>query len=88
MGAVFVPLEAIPTPKSSPQRPKPSPAEISTSARNCCPEVETLKHDFGADRHSSAFLIPFEVIEVVLDTFQVLVANMIDDFHPNAIEIN
>ena len=48
--------------KSDPERPKPCPAKISTSARNCCPEGETLKHDFGADRHSDAFLIPFEVI--------------------------
>ena len=33
--------------KSDPERTKPCPAKISTSARNCCPEVETLKHDFG-----------------------------------------
>ena len=48
--------------KSDPERPKPCPAKISTSARNCCPEVETLKHIFGADQHSNAFLIPFGVI--------------------------
>ena len=62
---VFVPLEVtqVENPaKSDPERTKQCPAKISTSARNCCPEVETLKHDFGADRHSDAFLIPFEVI--------------------------
>ena len=48
--------------KSDPERPKPCPAKISTSAQNCCLEVEKLKHDLGADRGSGAFLIPFEVI--------------------------